>query len=266
MPVMPIAAVELLGALHRVLARSWRRRRRGSRSAPRPPSARAAPPSARRRCAGGRRCPRARSRGRPRGPRRAPSAGSRAGSLEPSGWWTFSPAWSPSVASCSRAAGRWTSVETSSGWCPRVRQPAGELGRGGGLARALQAGHQHDRGRPRRGLERGGSSPPRSATISSRTTRMTAWSGVRLFRTSWPVARARTRSRNCFDDLEVDVGFEQRQADLAQRGVDVGLREDPGRGGTGRPLELLAERFEHESPPRAGALGPGTQPSSHRIG
>ena len=52
---------------------------------------------------------------------------------------------------------------------------------------------------------------------------MTAWAGVRLFRTSWPVARDAHALEELLDDLEVDVGLEQGQADLAQGGVDVRL-------------------------------------------
>ena len=55
--------------------------------------------------------------------------------------------WRPSVRSCSTAAGRWRSAPTSSGWRPWPLEPAGQLGRVGGLAGALQAGHQHDRRR-----------------------------------------------------------------------------------------------------------------------
>ena len=56
--------------------------------------------------------------------------------------------WRPSVRSCSTAAGRWRSAPTSSGLRPWLLEPAGQLGGVGRLARALEAGHQHDRRRP----------------------------------------------------------------------------------------------------------------------
>ena len=37
------------------------------------------------------------------------------------------------------------------------------------------------------------------------------------------MARSRTRGDELLDDLEVDVGLEQREADLAQGDVEVGL-------------------------------------------
>ena len=54
------------------------------------------------------------------------------------------------------------------------------------------------------------------------------------------------------DDLEVDVGLEQGEADLAHRGIDVGLG-DRGRGRSGRraSAQSLAEGVEH---------GPGGTP------
>ena len=54
------------------------------------------------------------------------------------------------------------------------------------------------------------------------------------------------------DDLEVDVRLEQRQADLAHRGIDVGLR-DPAAAGQGaeRLSKPVAEGVEH---------GPGGTP------
>ncbi len=49
------------------------------------------------------------------------------------------------------------------------------------------------------------------------------------------------------DDLEVDVGLEQREADLAQGDVEVGLG-DPclAAEALGDALQARRERFEHE--------------------
>ena len=163
-----------------------------------------------------------------------------------SGWCTFTPAWAPIARSCSRAAGRLTSVDTRSGWLPAAGQEAAELGRRRRLARALQPRHQITLG-GRLALSSGvGSAPPSTSIISSRTTRRTAWSGVRLFRMSWPVARAADAVEELLHDLEVDVGLEEGEADLAQRGVDVGLGEDTlAAEGPEDALEPLAQRLEH---------------------
>ena len=60
-----------------------------------------------------------------------------------------------------------------------------------------------------------------------------------------PLADARDE---VLDDLEVDVRLEQRQADLAHRGIDVGLA-DPAAAGQGaeRLAQPLAEGVEHGS-------------------
>ena len=82
--------------------------------------------------------------------------------------------------------------------------------------------------------------------------RRTAWSGLRLFRTSWPVARSRDPLEELLDDLEVDVGLEQGEADLAQGGVDVGLGEGPLAAQRPKdPLELVAQSFEQPTSPRS---------------
>ena len=48
------------------------------------------------------------------------------------------------------------------------------------------------------------------------------------------------------DHLEVDVGFEQGEADLPQRRVDLALaRGSPGRAGTGRSLWSLSLRVSN---------------------
>ena len=48
------------------------------------------------------------------------------------------------------------------------------------------------------------------------------------------------------DDLEVDVGFEQREADLAHGGVDVGFADAAAAGQAAERLtQALAEGVEH---------------------
>ena len=58
------------------------------------------------------------------------------------------------------------------------------------------------------------------------------------------------------DDLEVDVRFEQRHPDLAERGLDGRFRQ-PGFAAKGaeNALEAVAERFEHGR--RTGGLRAG---------
>ena len=65
--------------------------------------------------------------------------------------------------------------------------------------------------------------PPISAVSSSLTILTTCWPGLRLSSTSAPEAALLDRRGELLDDLEVDVGLEQREADLAHRLVDVVL-------------------------------------------
>ena len=54
------------------------------------------------------------------------------------------------------------------------------------------------------------------------------------------------------DDLEVDVGFEQREANLAQRGLDVLFRQPPlAAERLENVLEATAEGIKHEVSRRA---------------
>ena len=80
-------------------------------------------------------------------------------------------------------------------------------------------------------------SPPRMLISSSLTMPTTICGPVTDFTTSWPRARSRTGGDELADDLEVDVGFEQGDADLAHGLVEVlfgdgaaraQLREDAG--------------------------------------
>src|SRR5260221_10863812 len=124
------------------------------------------------------------------------------GSFRDSGWWTFKPAWVPSLRSCSRAAGRCTSMETRRGCRPALVSHRPSLPVVVVFPEPCRPVMSTTDGRLPAVWIPGGSSPPRSATISSRTIRRTAWSGLRLFRTSWPVAWGRTRSTNCLATLK----------------------------------------------------------------
>ena len=68
---------------------------------------------------------------------------------------------------------------------------------------------------------------PIRAVSSSWTILTTCWPGVRLSSTSLPIARSLTLGDEVLDDAEVDVGLEQRQADLAHGLVDVVLGQPP---------------------------------------
>ena len=54
---------------------------------------------------------------------------------------------------------------------------------------------------------------------------MTCWAGFRLCASSAPTALLADAGDEAADDLEVDVGLEQGEADLAQDLVDLGLAE-----------------------------------------
>ena len=129
-----------------------------------------------------------------------------------------------------------------------LRQPLRQLPGRRRLARALQA-EQQDDARPLASSAAGRpSASPKSATISSRTIRTTCCDGDRL----------RSASSSCvhraiadaiderLDDLEVDVGFEQRQPNLAERRLDVlGRQPRLAAKSLENVLQACAERLEH---------------------
>ena len=124
----------------------------------------------------------------------------------------------PSCSSWSIAAGRCRSAATRTGLRPCLRSCERELRGGRRLARALEAGEQDHRRACRRRARR---RPRPSASVSSSwTTLTTCWPGVRLFSTSSPSACSRTRATKSRTTVEVDVGLEQREADLAHRARD----------------------------------------------
>ena len=124
------------------------------------------------------------------------------GSWSSAGWCTLTPACWPTVRSCSRAAGRCTSVETSSGWRSRPASQRPSLALVVVLPEPCRPAIRITVGGVEAVASGRGAAPPSTSTISSRTMRTTAWSGERLFRTSWPVALARTRSSSCFATLK----------------------------------------------------------------
>ena len=88
--------------------------------------------------------------------------------------------------------------------------------------------------------------PPISAASSSLTILTTCWPGLSVAEHVGAQAALLDRRRELLDDLEVDVGLEQREADLAHGLVDVvlGQRAAGADVGEGR-LELLGEGVEH---------------------
>ena len=102
---------------------------------------------------------------------------------------------------------------------------------------------------------------PISAVSSSWTILTTCWPGVTDFRTSWPIARSRTLRRELLHDLEVDVGFEQRKADLAHRAGNRLLVERPALPEIAESaLQPVAKRVEHGRRSVLTPLGSSDQP------
>ena len=88
--------------------------------------------------------------------------------------------------------------------------------------------------------------PPISSVSSSETIFTTCWPGLSDAEHVLPERPLLDRRGELLDDLEVDVGLEQREADLAHRLVDVVLgqlaaRADVGEGG----LKPVGEGVEH---------------------
>ena len=120
----------------------------------------------------------------------------------------------------------------------------GQLGGRGGLARALQADHRHDRGVAgqveypvpgRQELD--------ELVVHDLHDLLAGGEALEHIGTDRAFPNAR---HEVLDDLEVDVRLEQRQADLAHGGVDVGLA-DPAAAGQAveRLAQSLAEGVEH---------------------
>ena len=119
--------------------------------------------------------------------------------------------------------------------CSSLRQ----LGGGGRLAGALQARHQDHRRRARREAQAGGGAAhQRGQLLVDDLDDLLA--GVELALDLDPERALLDRARELLDDLEVDVGLEQREADLAHRPRDVLLGQGAALAHAGeRALELL---------------------------
>ena len=117
---------------------------------------------------------------------------------------------------------------------PVLAQVAGELGAGGRLARALQAGHQdHRRAVGGEGEVAAGAAHQPGQLLVDDLHHLLA--RIEALQHLGAEAALLQRLGEAFDDLEVDVGLEQGEADLAHRRVDVALvqlaaRADVGEG------------------------------------
>ena len=228
-----------------------------------------APPSARRRCAAGRPCPPAGSRG----PRRAPPAARTPGS--------------PAAASSALrvvhlqagllaqraellAGGGTVDVRgDQQRMVAALHQPARQLGRGGGLARALQA---RPSAPPRAGREaawrRGGfaAAQQRDHLVAHHADdRLGGREALEDLLAHGPDAHP---LEELLGHLEVDVGLEQGQADLAQGGVDVARASAPGPGGSGTPpadLSLSVSNTSADSRGPSQGHGASTPPNSRGM-
>ena len=166
-----------------------------------------------------------------RGARRAPGRPARRAAL-------------PSVSSWSAAAGRYGSAATRSGRRPCLMTWRASLAVVVVLPEPCRPTIATTAGLPLRWKTR--SPAPRSSTSSSWTIFTTCWPAVRLCRTSCADGLLADARDEVLDDLEVDVGLEQGEADLAHGGIDVGLA-DPAAAGQvaeGRS-QALAEGVEH---------------------
>ena len=82
---------------------------------------------------------------------------------------------------------------------------------------------------------------------------MTVWAGVRDSQDLLADGALADGGDEVLDDLEVDVGFEQRAADLAHRLVDVLLGQPALAAEAAEGLgQAVGEGFEHGWPPWVG--------------
>jgi hypothetical protein len=126
-----------------------------------------------------------------------------------------------------------------------LAQVARELGGRRRLARALEAGHEHDRRRARReGEPRRRAAHQRRQLLVDDLDDLLARIQLALdLRAEGPLLDP---ARELLDDLEVDVGLEEREADLAHGPVDVVLGQGPALAHAGQGiLQSLGQRVEH---------------------
>ena len=126
-------------------------------------------------------------------------------------------------------------------------QPAPQLGRRRGLARALQPGHEdHGREAGRR-LQTPGLRPSHQLHHLVPHHADHGLGGSQALQDILAGCARAHALEELLDDLEMDVGLEQGETDVAQRDVDVRLREGPVAAEVAEDaLELVAERVEHD--------------------
>ena len=91
---------------------------------------------------------------------------------------------------------------------------------------------------------------------------MNCCAGLRLFVSSAPTRLLLDALDERAHDPHVDVGFEERDADLARDLVDVLLAEAPARSGAGEDaVETVGQGVEHEGRGYRGRTAPRTQSS-----
>jgi len=156
----------------------------------------------------------------------------------------------------------------------RLREEAPELGGGRGLARALQAGHQDHRWDPVRELQglRIVTAQQGHHLVADDAQHGLVGAEARQDRSTHSLDA--DAIQELLDHAEMDVGLEQREANLAERRVDVGFAQGPL--ATKRPedsLQLVAQCFEHvedvplrslRSPRRDGGVEGHPSPQSPR--
>ena len=120
-----------------------------------------------------------------------------------------------------------------------------ELRRRGRLARALEAGEQDHRRRPARERELRAPLPHQLGQLLVDDLH-DLLAGRQALQHLGAERACLHAHEELLDDLEVDVGLEQREADLAQRLVEILLGEDPAVAqARENALELVGERVEH---------------------
>ena len=169
-----------------------------------------------------------------------------AGSWSSIGWWTFTPGLGPDG---EELLARRRTVHVGGDeqrMVALLHEPGPELGRGRRLARALQPGHEDDGGQARRGLEarRLLSAEQRHHLVAhDPDDGLGGGEALEDFLAGGLGAHA---LQEILGDLEVDVGLEEGEADLAQGGIDVRLGQGPlPAEGAEHPFELVAESVEH---------------------
>ena len=102
-------------------------------------------------------------------------------------------------------------------------QPAPELGGGGGLAGALEAGHEHDRGRLRRDLDLHRSAAPQEGDHLVAHDPQDRLVGAEALQDVLAGRLLAHSVEELLDHPEVHVGFEQGEANLSERRIHVGF-------------------------------------------